>query len=176
MVYRGQPPRIVWLACGSLRANRAVTLFAVCLPLAFAVFVPVVPPCSRTATPTHARAVIHSIVPFHSAPFTFGGICFSCPHAMRLQQCFATLHTTSPPHTKVANRSFRFIPFHSSVISALAFPAHAQRKKSASPAEIGSRPPPSLSLRASCCQRPCSARSRLAPVPCPKLPIFRYAA
>lgn len=45
--------------------------------LAFAVFLPVVSPFTHTATPTRARAVIPSIVTFHSAPFSLGSICFS---------------------------------------------------------------------------------------------------
>ena len=90
--------------------------------------------------------------------FHYAAHSFTATH--KSHQPFISLHSIS------LFQSFLHLPF----------PAHAQSKKSASPAEIGSRPPPSLSLRASCCQRPCSTRSRLAPVPYPKLPIFRYAA
>ena len=143
--------------------------------LAFAVFLPVVSPFTHTATPTRARAVIPSIVTFHSAPFSLGSICFFLPQSLRLQQCFAALHTASPPRTKAANRSFASFHFTFSVIPALAFPPHAQSKKSASPAEIGSRPPPSFfGLPAASALAPLAVGSRLSTSQAKTIPLYLH--
>jgi hypothetical protein len=158
---RGQPPLIVLLACGSLRANRAVTVFVVA-PLWLL-------PCSlhfiaftRQRHPTQEPSFNRS---FRSTPR------LSLPG-----------HMSFPPANHAVAARFRFTPpsFTAPHISPLpfirSFPLHSlflsgtcrfqrtrsQKQKLRQPCRNGSRPPPSLSFRAARCQRPCSTRSRLA--------------
>jgi len=127
------------LACGSLRAIRAVTVFVVASHVAFAVFVPSFRKAPflhshRIATARKRSPSFVRFAPF--AHFTFRGICFFHPPFLRLQHRSALLHSASPPRTKAPNRSFASFRFTPSFRPALAFPTHTlQNKNSASPAE-----------------------------------------
>lgn len=121
---RGQPPLIVVLACGSLRANRAVTVFMVA-PLWLL-------PCSlhlqSNATPRLSLPGHMSFPPANhavTARFRFTPPSFTAPHISPLP-------------------FLRFIPLHSLFHSGT---CHLQRslpkQKLRQPCRNGSRPPPS---------------------------------
>lgn len=109
--------------------------------LALAVFVPVVPPCTHTAPPT-PRKSRHSLNRY--IPFR---------HLRRL----------------VPHRLFCYTPFHSFYHSGTCNSHPIPKQKVRQPCR-NRQPAAALILRASCCRRPCSTRSRLAPVPCKNCP------
>ena len=79
---RGQPPFRVLLACGrsccySLSHFLQLTFHVGLLPCSFSLFVHLIlyTPSLTPQRQPHARAVIHSLISFHSATFTFRGLC-----------------------------------------------------------------------------------------------------
>ena len=120
-------------------------------------FIPQVPfHASHRYCQPHARAVIHSLISFHSTHFTFRVYVFSHP---QIHVVAAVFRFTPHPFTTAHIHPFSsFVPIHSirSLLSALAFPTQRSGKKMR---QTSCRQHPSTALRASCVRGTLSTRS-----------------